>query len=108
VHGEVRIDTRDEEHPRREIIAAEIELLSAVRSQKTAELALRIDADALIASRAEGLRGLLARHTGACAVTVRAVIPTETETTVRLAAKVSPTDEFIEAARRLGFEVELR
>jgi DNA polymerase-3 subunit alpha len=108
VHGEVRIDTRDEENPRREIVASGIELLSAVRSQKTSEVALRIDAALLTAERAEGLRGLLARHAGNCTVTVRAVIPGETETTVRVGARTSPTDDLIESARRLGFEVELR
>jgi DNA polymerase-3 subunit alpha len=108
VHGEVRIDTRDEENPKREIVATQIELLSAVRSQKTSEVALRIDATLLSAERAEGLRTLLTRHDGACTVTVRAVIPGETETTVRVGARVSPSDDLIEAARRLGFEVELR
>ena len=108
VHGEVRIDTRDEEHPKHEIIAGEIERLSAVRRQKTSEVALRIDADHLTAGRAEALKALLGRHPGSCTVTVRAVIPTESETTLRLAAKIAPGDELIEAARRLGFEVELR
>ncbi|HEY7725804.1 MAG TPA: DNA polymerase III subunit alpha [Anaeromyxobacteraceae bacterium] len=108
VHGEVRLDTRDEDKPRREIVASGIELLSAVRTQKTAEVALRIDADRLAADRSEALKALLGRHPGACAVTVRAVIPGESETTVRLRARVAPGDELIEAARRLGFEVELR
>jgi DNA polymerase-3 subunit alpha len=107
VHGEVRIDTRDEENPRREIIAGGIELLSAVRTQKTAEVALRIDADRLAADRAEALKALLGRYPGGCSVTVRAVIPGESETTVRLRARVAPGDDLIEAARRLGFEVEL-
>ena len=108
VHGEVRINTRDEDNPRAELTAIEIEPLSAVRSQKTAEVALRIDAEALTADRAQGLKSLLARFPGTCPVTVRAVIPTETETTLRLPAKVVPSDELIETARRMGFEVELR
>ncbi|MBI5067909.1 MAG: DNA polymerase III subunit alpha [Deltaproteobacteria bacterium] len=107
VHGEVRINTRDEENPRAEITATEIELLSAVRSQKTRAIALRIDAEELTASRAEGLRALLQRSPGTCAVTVRAVIPGESETTLQLAQKVAAGDELIDAARRLGFEVEL-
>jgi DNA polymerase-3 subunit alpha len=41
-------------------------------------------------------------------VTVRAVIPAETETVVRIPLKVTPADELLDAARRLGFEVELR
>jgi DNA polymerase-3 subunit alpha len=108
VHGEVRIDTRDEDNPKREIVASGIELLSAVRTQKTSEVALRIDADHLSGERAGALKGLLTRHAGACAVTVRAVIPGQSETTLRVGARVAPTDELIEAARRLGFEVELR
>ena len=108
VHGEVRIDTRDEDNPKREIVASAIELLSEVRSQKTSEVALRIDADHLSAERAGALKALLARHTGACAVTVRARIPGESETTLRVGARIAPSDELIEAARRLGFEVELR
>ena len=108
VHGLVKLDQRDEENPRAEVVATEIELLSAVRSQKTRELALRIDADGLTADRASSLRGLLGKHPGTCAVTVRAVIPRESETTLRVPAKVSPSDDLIESARRLGFEVELR
>ncbi len=108
VHGEVRINTRDEENPRAEITAIEIERLAQVRSQKTSEVALRIDAEALTAERATGLRALLARHGGSCAVTVRAVSPEESETTLRVPQRVTPSDDLLEAARRLGFEVELR
>jgi DNA polymerase-3 subunit alpha len=108
VHGEVRINDREAENPRAEITAIDIEPLSAVRNQKTSEVALRIDADRLTAERASTLRTLLARHAGACAVTVRAVIPEQTETTIAVPLKVQPADELIEAARRLGFEVELR
>jgi DNA polymerase-3 subunit alpha len=108
VHGQVKMDQRDEENPRAEIVATEIELLSSVRSSRTRELALRIDADGLTADRATSLKGLLERHPGACAVTVRAVIPRESETTLRVPARVAPSDDFIESARRLGFEVELR
>jgi DNA polymerase-3 subunit alpha len=108
VHGEVRINTRDEENPRAEIVATEIELLSEVRNQKTSEVALRIDADRLAAETAAQLKALLSRHPGSCAVTVRAVLPEESETTLRVPLRVAPTDELLEAARRLGFEVELR
>jgi DNA polymerase-3 subunit alpha len=107
VHGQVKVDQRDEENPRAEIVATDIEPLSAVRSRKTRELALRIDAEGLTADRAGALRGLLGKHPGSCSVTVRAVIPRQSETTVRVPLKVAPTDELIESARRLGFEVEL-
>jgi DNA polymerase-3 subunit alpha len=107
VHGEVRINTRDEDHPRAEVVATEIEPLSAVRGQKTTQVALRVDADALTPERSTQLKALLARFPGTTPVTVRAVIPEQTETTLRLPARVVPADEFIEAARRLGFEVEL-
>ena len=108
VHGEVRINTRDEDHPRAEVVATEIEPLSAVRGQKTTQVALRVDADALTPERSTQLKALLARFPGTTPVTVRAVIPEQTETTLRLPARVVPADEFIEAARRLGFEVELQ
>jgi len=108
VHGEVRINDRDPDNPRAEITATDVEPLSAVRSQKTSEVALRIDAERLTSERAAGLRTLLGRHPGLCAVTVRAVIPQETETTIAVPQKVQPADELLEAARRLGFEVELR
>jgi DNA polymerase-3 subunit alpha len=108
VHGQIRMNTRDEENPRAEITATDIQLLSDVRNQKTSEVMLRIDADALASERAQSLKALLGRHPGSCAVTVRAVIPTETETTVRVPLRVAPSDELLEAARRLGFEVELR
>jgi len=107
VHGEVRINMRDEENPRAEITATEIELLSQVRSQKTSEVSLRIDAERLGAEVAAQLKGLLARFPGGCPVSVRAVIPEQTETTLKVPQKVVPSDELIEAARRLGFEVEL-
>ena len=54
------------------------------------------------------LKALLGRHPGSCAVTVRAVIPAESETTLSVKARVEPADELLEAARRLGFEIELR
>ena len=41
-------------------------------------------------------------------MTVRAVIPGETETTIKLQGKVAPADDLLEAARRTGFEPELR
>jgi DNA polymerase-3 subunit alpha len=108
VHGEVKINNREEENPRAEITAIEVQPLAAVRNQKTSEIAMRIDADRLTGDRAGELRTLLARHPGGCAVTVRAVIPQQTETTLSVPARVQPTDDLIEAARRLGFEVELR
>jgi DNA polymerase-3 subunit alpha len=108
VHGEVRINDREAENPKAEITAIDIEPLSAVRTQKTSEIALRIDADRLTSERATGLKALLARHAGACAVTLRAVIPEQSETTIAVPLRVHPADELIESARRLGFEVELR
>jgi DNA polymerase-3 subunit alpha len=54
------------------------------------------------------LRLLLSRHPGTCPVSVRAVIPEKTETKLKMKDRIAPADEFIEAARRLGFEVELR
>jgi DNA polymerase III subunit alpha len=108
VHGEVRINNREEENPRAEITAMDIEPLAAVRNQKTSEVALRIDAERLTRDKAAELKTLLGKFTGNCAVTVRAVIPEETETTIGVPSKVLPTDELLDAARRLGFEVELR
>jgi DNA polymerase III subunit alpha len=108
LHGEVRVNTRDEENPKAEITATEIEPLSLVRTHKTTELALRIDADQLTADRAGFLKALLGKHPGNTAVTVRAVIPEETETTIAVPSKIQPADELLDAARRLGFEVELR
>ena len=108
VHGEVRINQRDEEHPSAEIVATDIELLSQVRNQKTSDVSLRIDADRLRADSVAQLRLLLARHPGTCPVSLRAVIPERSETRLKVKERVAPSDEFIEAARRLGFEVELR
>jgi DNA polymerase-3 subunit alpha len=108
VHGEVRLNTRDEENPKAEITAIDIEPLSAVRRHKTSEVALRIDADRLTADRAGSLKALLGRHPGGTAVSVRAVIPEQSETTIAVPLKIQPADELIESARRLGFEVELR
>jgi DNA polymerase III subunit alpha len=107
VHGQVKLNTRDEENPRAEITALDIQPLSAVRSQKTSEVALRIDADRLDVDRAKELKVLLGRHAGACAVSVRAVIPGESESVLRVPQKVATSDELLEAVRRLGFEVEL-
>jgi DNA polymerase-3 subunit alpha len=108
VHGEVRLNTRDEENPRAELTATDIEPLSAVRRHKTSEVALRIDAERLTAERAGGLKAMLGKFPGQTPVTVRAVIPEESETTISVPLKVQPADELLEAARRLGFEVELR
>ena len=108
VHGEVRINQRDEEHPSAEIVATDIELLSHVRNQKTSEVVLRIDADRLRAETVAQLRALLGAAAGTCPVSLRAVIPERSETRLKVKERVAPSDEFIEAARRLGFEVELR
>jgi DNA polymerase-3 subunit alpha len=108
VHGEVRLNQRDEDHPSAEIVASEIELLSQVRNQKTSEVVLRLDAERLKADTVAQLRTLLGRHGGSCSVSVRAVIPERSETRLKVKEKVAPSDDFIEAARRLGFEVELR
>ncbi len=108
VHGEVRLNQRDEDHPSAEIVASDIELLSHVRNQKTSEVVLRVDAERMLPETVAQLRTLLGRHGGSCAVSVRAVIPERSETRLKLKEKVAPSDEFIEAARRLGFEVELR
>ncbi|MEI6225199.1 MAG: DNA polymerase III subunit alpha, partial [Deltaproteobacteria bacterium] len=108
VHGEVRLNQRDEEHPSAEIVASDIELLSHVRNQKTSEVVLRIDADRLKPETVAQLRTLLGRHAGSCPVGVRAVIPERSETRLKVKEKVAPSDDFIEAARRLGFEVELK
>jgi DNA polymerase-3 subunit alpha len=108
VHGEVKVNSRDEDNPRAELTAVEIEPLSRVRTQKTSEIVLRIDADRLDAERATAVKGLLAKHPGGCALTLRAVLPAESETTIAVPQKVAPSDELIESARRLGFEVELR
>jgi DNA polymerase-3 subunit alpha len=108
VHGQIRMNMRDEENPRAEITAIDIQLLSDVRNQKTSEIALRVDADALTREKAEKLKALLGRHPGGCAVSVRAVIPMDSETVIRPRLKVAPTDELLETARRIGFEVELR
>jgi len=108
VHGEVRVNTRDEENPKAEITAIDVEPLSQVRSHKTTEIALRIDAERLTADRAGTLKTLLVKHPGNTAVTLRAVIPEQTETTISVPLKVQPADDLLEAARRLGFEVELR
>ncbi|HET9554941.1 MAG TPA: DNA polymerase III subunit alpha [Anaeromyxobacteraceae bacterium] len=108
VHGEVKVNSRDEENPHAELTAVEIEPLSKVRSQKTSEVVLRIDADRLDAATAGAVKALLQKHPGGCPLTVRAVIPEESETTIAVPSKVTPGDELIEAARRLGFEVELR
>ncbi|MEY2669112.1 MAG: hypothetical protein RJA59_1750 [Pseudomonadota bacterium] len=108
VHGEVRLNQRDEDHPSAEIVASDIELLSHVRNQKTSEVVLRVDAERMLPETVAQLRTLLGRHGGSCAVSVRAVIPERSETRLKVKEKVTPSDEFIEAARRLGFEVELR
>ena len=108
VHGEVRINTRDEENPRAEITAMEIEPLAVVRRHKTVEVALRIDARLLDPDRSQAVKALLVKHPGACPVTVRAVIPEETETTLQVPLRVTPSDDLLDSARRLGFEVELR
>jgi DNA polymerase-3 subunit alpha len=102
------VNQRDEEHPSAEIVASDIELLSHVRNQKTSEVALRIDAGRLQPETVAQLRALLGRHGGSCPVSLRAVIPERSETKLRVKEKVAPSDEFLEAARRLGFEVELR
>ncbi len=107
VHGEVKINNREEENPRAELTAIDVLPLAQVRNQKTNEVAIRIDAERLSRERAAELKTLLGRFPGGCAVSVRAVIPEQSETKLSVPVKVQPSDDFIESARRLGFEVEL-
>src|SRR6266498_1894235 len=64
VHGEVRLNTRDEENPKAELTAMDIEPLSQVRRHKTSQIALRIDVERLTVERAGNLKTLLGRHPG--------------------------------------------
>jgi DNA polymerase-3 subunit alpha len=107
VHGEVKINSREEENPRAELTASDVLPLALVRSQKTSEVAMRIDADRLSRERAAELKALLGRHPGNCAVSVRAVIPEQSETKLAVPLKIQPSDDLIESVRKLGFEVEL-
>ncbi len=59
VHGEVKINNREEENPRAELTAIDVLPLAAVRNQKTSEVAFRIDAERLTRDRAGDLRTLL-------------------------------------------------
>jgi DNA polymerase-3 subunit alpha len=68
---------------------------------------MRIDADRLSRERAAELKALLGRHPGNCAVSVRAVIPEQSETKLAVPLKIQPSDDLIESVRKLGFEVEL-
>jgi DNA polymerase-3 subunit alpha len=108
VQGEVKINNREEENPRAELTAIEVQPLAQLRNQKTSEVAIRIDADRLSRERAAELKALLTRFPGGCAVTVRAVIPAQSETKLSVPLKIQPSDDLIESARKLGFEVELR
>ena len=44
----------------------------------------------------------MTKFPGNCPITVRALIPTETESNISVAQRVAPGDALIEAARRLG------
>ncbi|HTP25507.1 MAG TPA: OB-fold nucleic acid binding domain-containing protein, partial [Anaeromyxobacteraceae bacterium] len=108
VHGQIRMNARDDQHQRAEITASDVQLLSEVRRQKTSEVVLRIDAENLTGERAQQLKALLGRFRGTSAVTLRAIVPRETETSIRLPFKVDPSDGFLDSSRGLGFEIELR
>ena len=109
VHGEVKVNSRDEENPRAELTAIDDRAaLAGPHARRPPRSPCASTPTGSTEERAAAVKALLARHPGGCALSVRAVIPLETETTITVPQKVAPADELIESARRLGFEVELR
>lgn len=111
VSGTVRIDERDQEEAR-SLILDEAFLLREVRSKRTREIRLHLDAAAFSRDAYGPLRQLLERHPGRCDAFVEVVSPGRFVTTVALpeSLRLAPSDELLEGLRAFAgiCRVELR
>jgi DNA polymerase-3 subunit alpha len=100
--GSVQINSRDEENPKAELIADEVQSLVVVRAQRTKRLELRLPAALATEEKLEKLGALLGRHPGNLGVALQIVLPRESEITVTAGElKVAPDDELLTAIDRL-------
>ncbi|HUT79274.1 MAG TPA: OB-fold nucleic acid binding domain-containing protein, partial [Polyangia bacterium] len=111
VSGTVRLDERDQEETR-SLILDEAILLREVRSKRTREIRLHLDAAAFSRDAYGPLRLLLERHPGRCDAFVEIVSPGHFVTTVALPEnlRLAPSDELLDDLRTfVGIcRVELR
>ena len=100
--GVVQINSRDEENPKAELIADEVQSLVEVRAQRTKRLELRVPVALATEERLLKLRELLDKHPGHLGVALQLVVPLESEVLISAGAvKVAPDDEMLAAIDRI-------
>jgi DNA polymerase III subunit alpha len=101
VKGAVQMNNRDEENPKAELVADEVQGLSQVRAQRTRRLEIRLPVALADEPRLLKLRELFAQHPGNLGVALELVVPEGSEVILSGAAKVAPSDELVAAIDRL-------
>jgi DNA polymerase-3 subunit alpha len=101
VKGVVQMNNRDEENPKAELVAEEVQSLAQVRAQRTRRLEVRLPVDLADEERLLKLRDLLAKHPGNLGMALQLVVPRQSEVTIAGAAKIAPSDELVSAIDRL-------
>ncbi len=111
VSGTVRVDERDQEESR-SLILDEAFLLREVRSKRTREIRLHLDATTFPRDAYGPLRQLLERHPGRCDAYVEVVSPGRFVTIIALpeSLRLAPSDELLDDLRGIDgiSRVELR
>jgi DNA polymerase-3 subunit alpha len=101
VKGAVQMNSRDEENPKAELVAEEVQSLAQVRAQRTRRLEIRVPVALADEERLLKLRELFAQHPGSLGVALQLVLPGVSEVTVAGTARVAPSDELVAAVDRL-------
>jgi len=94
--GSVRIDQRGEDESRN-LILSEATLLQDVRSKKTKQVHVHLDAATFDAEEMPKLKTLLEQHPGRCDAFIEIVIPNRSITTIVLSEqyRVAPSDDLL-------------
>jgi DNA polymerase-3 subunit alpha len=102
VKGLVQINSRDEENPKREVVAETVENLAEVRAKRTKRLEVRVPLELVNEERLASLKDLCGRHPGELAVAMQ-LVSKQSEVTIAAGAglKVAPSDELVAAIDRL-------
>ncbi|MBW2529459.1 MAG: DNA polymerase III subunit alpha, partial [Deltaproteobacteria bacterium] len=99
VNGMVRVDQGSDDE-RRSIILNEAYQLQDVRSKRTREVHVHLDASAYVPETAAELKTILEANPGRCDAFIEVVVPRRSVTTVALPEqfRVAPSDELLRAA----------
>ena len=103
VNGSVRVDQRGEDETR-SLVLGEATLLQDVRSKKTRQVHVHLDASTFDVESMPALKSLLEKHPGRCDAFLEVIIPNRSVTTIVLSEqyRVAPSDDLLESMDALA------